>query len=103
MYNAAVLDITAEGNAILLPVKVVPGASRTRLLGEWDGRARVAVAAPAEKGKANKAVIALLAELLNVRRSDVKVVAGYTSSVKTIRIERVTADAVRAALQPTRS
>ena len=87
----------------MLPVKVVPGASRTRCLGEWEGRARIAVAAAPEKGKANAALAAFLAKLLSVRRRDVVVVAGHTSSLKTIRIERVSADAVRAALQPDRS
>ena len=87
----------------MLPVKVVPGASRTRCLGEWEGRARIAVAAAPEKGKANAALAAFLAKLLSVRRRDVVVVAGHTSPLKTIRIERVSADAVRAALQPARS
>ena len=87
----------------MLPVKVVPGASRTRCLGEWEGRARIAVAAAPEKGKANAALAAFLAKLLSVRRRDVVVVAGHTSPLKTIRIERVSADAVRAALQPDRS
>ncbi len=87
----------------MLPVKVVPGASRTRCLGEWEGRARIAVAAAPEKGKANAALAAYLAKLLSVRRRDVVVVAGHTSPLKTIRIERVSADAVRAALQSDRS
>jgi len=72
-------------------------------MGEWEGRARIAVAAAPEKGKANAALAAFLAKLLSVRRRDVVVVAGHTSSLKTIRIERVSADAVRAALQPDRS
>ncbi len=97
------LSLTTQENAVLLPVKVVPGASRTQSLGEWDGRAKMAVAAPPEKGKANKALIAFLADLLTVRKSDVTVMAGHTSAVKTIRIDRVTADTVRAALQPGRS
>ena len=89
-----------EGEAVLLPVKVVPGASRTRFLGEQGGRARVGVAAPAEKGKANAALVAFLAKLLAVRKRDVTVVAGLTFPLKTIRIEGITVDAVRAALQP---
>ncbi|MFH1108753.1 MAG: DUF167 family protein [Planctomycetota bacterium] len=97
------LQLTLVGEAVLLPVKVVPGASRTRCLGEWEGRARIAVAAAPEKGKANAALAAFLAKLLSVRRRDVVVVAGHTSPLKTIRIERVSADAVRAALQPDRS
>lgn len=97
------LQLTLEGSAVLLPVKVVPGASRTRFLGEWEGRARIAIAAAAEKGKANAALSAFLAKLLSVRKRDVTVVAGLTSPLKIIRIEGVTVDAVRAALQPDRS
>lgn len=97
------VNIRSEGNAVLLPVKVVAGASRTRFLGEWDGRAKLAVAAPAEKGKANEALRTFLAKLLGVRKSDVTVVAGATASAKTIRIERVTTDTVRAVFQPGRS
>jgi uncharacterized protein (TIGR00251 family) len=97
------LDVTTEGKAILLPVKVVPGASRTRYTGEWNGRAKIAVSAPPEKGKANQAVVQFLAKLFAVRKRDVSVVIGHSSPVKTIRIDGVTADAVRAVLQPDRS
>ena len=97
------LDIAAEENAVRLPVKVVPGASRTRYLGEWDGRAKFAVSAPPERGKANKALTAHIAKLLGVRKTDVTVVSGLTSPVKTIRIERVTVEQTRKALQPARS
>ena len=97
------LQLTLEGEAVLLPVKVVPGASRTRFLGEWEGRVRIAVAAAPEKRKANTALATFIAKLLSVRKRDVTVVAGLTFPLKTIRIERVTVDAVRAALQPDRS
>ena len=100
VYLIDVLSITADHNAVLLPLKVVPGASRTRYLGEWDGRAKVAVAAPPEKGKANKAIIAFFSKLLGVRKTDITIVAGHTSTTKKIRIERVTADRLRTALQP---
>lgn len=102
VYNIDMLNLTTEENAVLLSVKVVPGASRTRFLGELDGRARISLAAPAEKGKANQALITFLARLLAVRKRDVTVVAGHKSPVKTVRIERVTPDTVRAVLQPGR-
>jgi len=85
---------------VLLPVKVIPGASRTRLMGEWDGRARIAVAAPPEKGKANQALEKFIAGLLGLKQADVTVCAGHTSFVKTIRIERTDLEAVRAAIEP---
>ena len=103
MYNGGMLRITTEGSAVLLPVKAVAAASRTKYLGELDGRAKVAVAAPPEKGKANKALVEYLARLLGVHRRAVTVVAGLTSPLKTIRIEGVDSAAVCAALRPARS
>ena len=97
------LDLTTEENAVWVPVKIVPGASRTRYLGPWQGRARIAVAAPAEKGRANKAVIAFFADLVSVRKGDVTIIAGQTSPTKMIRIEGVALEVVRTALQPDRS
>lgn len=83
---------------MLIEVKIVPGASRTRLLGEWNGRVRIAVAAPPEKGKANQAVVEFLAESLGLRKKDVTVIAGQTNPMKTIRIDRATIGAVCALL-----
>jgi uncharacterized protein (TIGR00251 family) len=97
------LDISESGGIVLLPVKIVPGASRTKFLGEWQGRARIAVAAAPEKGKANQAVAELICDLLRIHARQVAVVSGLTSPLKTIRIEGVTADAVQAAFQPRRS
>ncbi len=68
-------------------------------MGEWEGRLKVAVAAAPEKGKANKELTDFLAKLLGVKKSEVDVVRGATSPQKTIRVVRVSADAVRAALQ----
>ena len=87
----------------MLGVKIVPGASRTRFLGPWQGRLRIAVAAPPEKGKANKAVVEFLSEMLGIDRRQIAVVAGQTSPLKTIRIEGATAAGIEAALKPRRS
>lgn len=102
-YTIDVIELTVEDGAVLLPVKAVPGASRTRLMGELNGRLKVAVSAPPEKGKANKAIVALIADALGVPRRDVEVVAGLTNPFKTIRIDGAEVDAVRAALQSSRS
>lgn len=98
-----VIELTTKDNAVLLPVKIVPGASRNRYLGEWQGRARIAVAAAAEKGKANDAVVAYVADLLGIRERDVTIISGETNPLKTIRIDGVPIEAVRAALEPDRS
>ncbi|QDT16423.1 DUF167 domain-containing protein [Alienimonas californiensis] len=81
--------------AATLTVKVVPGASRSAVVG-WLGEAlKVRVAAPPERGKANAAVLALLAEALGVPQQAVTLAAGPTSPRKTIRVEGLSNTEVR--------
>ncbi len=81
-----------------IAVKVVPGASRDRLAGCLGDALKIQVVAPPDKGKANKAVEALLAKALGTRTSDVNVVGGLTSPPKVVRITGATVEAVRTAL-----
>lgn len=91
------LDLREEDGAVLLPVKVVPGASRTRYLGLWARRARIAVAAPAEKGKANQMLTKFLADFVGVGKGNLRVVSGGSTPLKIVRIDGVTRERVRAA------
>ncbi len=92
------LKVSTKNGAVILPVKVVPGASRTAYQGEWDGYARIAVAAPPEQGKANGMLIKYLAKLLGVRKCDLTLLSGRSAPLKTIRIERTTEASVLEAL-----
>ena len=65
-------------------IKVVPGASRSEIAGVLGDRLKVRVAAPAEGGKANRAVVAVLREWLGVR--GLEIVSGSSSSEKTVRV-----------------
>lgn len=81
--------LTAEG--LLLAVRVTPNAGVDRIEGierRDDGRAvlRLRVAAVPDKGKANAAVIALLAARLEVPKSAISVVAGETARLKTVAL-----------------
>ena len=71
----------------LTKIKVIPKAKRNAVQ-EEEGRLRVRVTAPAVGGKANNAVIALLAEHFGVKKSKVKIVRGEKSREKLVRIER---------------
>ena len=85
----------------ILPVRARPGARRNEIRGEQDGMLKVCVTQAPEKGKANKALIAVLAKELSLRKSQIELIAGGTSSQKrflvrdivpeelTERIERV--------------
>ena len=73
--------------AAIISVKVVPGASRDRVVGRYGEAVKVQVSAPAEGGKANKAVLVLLAEALGVRPSAVRLVRGQSQSRKVIEVD----------------
>lgn len=78
--------IVADGDGVLLSVHVQPGAKRPGLAG-WHGDAvKVRVSAPPVDGRANDAVVALVAEVLGVPAGAVTVVAGHTSRRKRLRI-----------------
>ncbi|MCG3127653.1 MAG: hypothetical protein CHACPFDD_02520 [Phycisphaerae bacterium] len=89
------LRLVPSAGGVGLTLKVVPNASRTRVLGVWDVALRVAVAAPAEGGKANDAVIALLADALRVRKADVSIVSGRSKPLKQVTISGLAIEAVR--------
>jgi hypothetical protein len=70
-----------------LSIKVVPGAKRSRVVGQYGDAIKVQVSAPPEDGKANGAVVALLAAALGVARQDVRIIRGHTQPRKTIEID----------------
>ncbi|HYZ18339.1 MAG TPA: DUF167 domain-containing protein [Gaiellaceae bacterium] len=70
-----------------ITVTVSPGAVRSELVGRHGDGWKARVSAPPEGGKANDALEALLAARLDVRRSQVAVVAGRTSRRKVVEIE----------------
>jgi uncharacterized protein len=71
----------------MLSVKVVPGSSRSRIAGKYGDGIKVQVAAVAEKGKANQAVVEVIAEAFGVRESQVVIVAGHTQPRKMVQID----------------
>lgn len=60
----------------------MPGACKAEIRGEHGGALKVAVTQVAEKGKANKALAALLCKSLGLRRSQIELVSGETSANK---------------------
>lgn len=91
--------VTDGPDGALLRVKVSPGARRERILGVHGDALKVAVRAPPEKGRANRAIERLLAEACGRRARDVAVVAGAAARLKTVRFRGVSAAALRTALE----
>ena len=70
-----------------LLVKISPNVSRDALLGWLGDVLKIGVTASPERGKANAAVEALLARLLELTRREVRIVAGHTRARKRIEID----------------
>ena len=88
-----------------LELRVQPGSRRTGFVGWYGDMPKLAVAAPPVDGAANEAAIETLAELLELRRSQVRLIAGVSSRRKRFEITGFTADELRArvvALNPRR-
>jgi uncharacterized protein (TIGR00251 family) len=88
------------GGAVTLELLIQPRASRTRVVGEHDGRLKVQLAAPPVDGEANAALVEFLAHALHVKRAEVTVLRGDTGRRKTVQVEGVTAEVVEAVLGP---
>ena len=70
-----------------LPLKVVPGSSRDRVAGWLGERLKVMVSAAPERGRANEAVIEVLARALGLPKGAFRIAAGETSPLKILEIQ----------------
>jgi uncharacterized protein (TIGR00251 family) len=84
---------------IQLTVKVVPGSSRSEITGIHNGMLKIKIAAPPEKGKANKALLAFIAKQLGVQKNALQITSGKTSCIKQIALKGVSREAVEKLLE----
>jgi hypothetical protein len=70
----------------LLRLTVVPGAQRTQVVGLYGDRLKVRLAAPPEKGSANRELIDFLARSLHLPKSSFKLTAGAQSRSKMVAV-----------------
>ncbi len=76
-------------------MRVTPRASRSRLAA-GEGALRAWVTAPAEDGRANDALMALVAHALAVRESEVTIASGARSREKSLEVPDRAAARIRA-------
>jgi uncharacterized protein (TIGR00251 family) len=91
------LELTAVAGGTRLRLRVAPGARRDAIVGPHGGALKLSVTAPPERGKANRAVVELLAAALGVAAASVQLTAGTGSPDKTALLP-LSPDEVRARL-----
>jgi uncharacterized protein YggU (UPF0235/DUF167 family) len=75
-------------------VKLAPRSSSNRVDGVVDGVLRVRVTAAAVEGAANTALVYLLADVLDIARRDVRIVAGATGRQKLVVVDGAEREAI---------
>jgi uncharacterized protein (TIGR00251 family) len=70
-------------------LRVSPGARRNELAGRHGEAWKVRVAAPPERGRANEAVLDLLAKELELPRRSLSIVSGHTAREKVVLMEGI--------------
>ena len=77
-----------------LRLRISPGAKRAGIVGRFGEGWKVRVTAPPEAGRANDAVLTLLADALDVPRRDLELTSGASSRDKVVMLDGLTSEAV---------
>lgn len=92
------LQLETHPRGVVMSVRAHAGARRNDIMGVRDGMLRVAVTAAPEKGKANRAIVALLSDKLGASKSSIELLAGETSTKKRFLIVGGNIDGLKRAI-----
>lgn len=93
------LKLEPHPEGCVLELKAQPGSRKTELRGVQNGALKVCVTDVAEKGKANKAILQFLRKTLQVRGSQLEIIAGETASQKRLLVRECTPEELIARLR----
>jgi uncharacterized protein (TIGR00251 family) len=82
------LALRRDGERVTFTIRVTPRASANAVAGVRDGMLLIRVTAPPVEGKANDAVVALLAKTLGVPRGWIRVERGAAARTKRVSLPR---------------
>lgn len=88
------VPIEQVGDDCLIRIKAVPGARQDQVAGLLGDRVKIRVSAPPEGGKANKAILALIARTIGCKSRQVRLEAGHSNPEKTVRVVGMRADEI---------
>ncbi len=93
------ISLRPHDDGVVLAVRAQAGARQSTVRGEHEGALKVAVTQVPEKGKANRAILKLLATSLGLRRSQLELIDGETSVNKRFLIRDASVPQLNARLQ----
>jgi uncharacterized protein (TIGR00251 family) len=88
------IQITQHAEGCILSVRAQPGARQNGIMGVHAGSLKVAVTAPPDQGRANDVLVEVLADALDLKRSQVALLQGMTNRQKKFLIRGLSPDAL---------
>ncbi len=87
------IQISDHAEGCVLPVRAQPGARRNALVGEQAGALKIAVTAPPDQGRANKALVDVLCDQLDLKKAQVELLSGHANRAKKFLLRGISAAA----------
>lgn len=84
----------ASTDCYILALYCQPGAKKTEVQGEHDGRLKIRLAAPPVEGKANEALVLWLSKQLHINRLTIELLAGDLSRLKRVKVRGVSSEVI---------
>ena len=91
---AGALSLTESAGGISFSIRATPRAKRNQVTGIVNGALKVSVTAPPEDGRANEAVIEVLADWLGIKRRQIEILSGASNRNKVVRVSGVTREVI---------
>ena len=96
----ATVALASHPEGTILPVRARPAARSNEIRGAHEGMLKISVTQAPERGKANKAIIALLAGRLELKKSQIELIAGETSPKKRFLVRGVGSKGLQDRIEP---
>lgn len=90
--------ISSAERGAAFPVRVIPRASKNEISGRYGDAVKIRLTAPPVEGAANQALIDFLAEILEVRTSQIEILSGHAARDKIVCVTGLLPQEVEARL-----
>ena len=86
------VELLSHADGTIVSVRAQPGARRQGVVGEHDGALCVAISAVPDKGKANRALTAVLSKEFGISKNAVELISGTISRQKRFLLHGISSE-----------
>ncbi len=83
------ISVSETEHGVVFNVRLIPRASKSELVGVQGDALKIRITAPPVEGAANKECIKFLSDVLGIKKSQIKIIAGHRSKNKKVSISGI--------------